>query len=183
MKMFTTESLKIKTFTLAVILFTVLFTAVPDFAQTTESAETTESQKAIEEAPRVVEQPAYEYYYWPEEDLNNFGLSTMGNGKSGSTLGEKTRRTSNIEANAYFKSRKENNDNAGNEDQPEDSKESNEPTYIEPVAQPRAHSASEKPIYEWTDENGTIHITNDLGQVPPEYQNQFYESEPQDSGQ
>ncbi len=107
----------------------------------------------------------------------------MGNGKSGSTLGEKTRRTSNIEANAYLKSKKENKENADSEENTEAGTESREPLYVEPVAQPRAHSASEKPIYEWTDENGTLHITNDLGQVPPEYQNQFYESEPQDSGQ
>ena len=157
----------------------MLFTAPPGFTQTTESGET-ESQKAIDESPIVIEQPAYEYYYWPEEDLNNFSLSTMGQGKSGSTLGDKSQRTSNIEANSYLKSKKENKENKDNADsleKTETGKEPSEPLYVEPVDKPRASSPSRKPIYEWKDEDGTLHITNDLGKVPPEYQNQFYESE------
>jgi len=175
-------SLRIKTFTLIAILLSVLFTATQGFAQTIESDET-ESQKELEEAPKVIEQPAYEYYYWPEEDLNSFGLSTMGKNKSGSTLGDKSQRTSNIEANAYLKSKKENQqNNADDMEKSETRKEPSEPLYVEPVEKPHAQPPSGKPIYEWKDENGTLHMSNDLGKVPTEYQNQFYESEPEGSG-
>lgn len=182
MKILIKRSLMIKT-TLIAILFSVLFTATPGFSQTTESGES-ESQQAIEEAPKVIEQPAYEYYYWPEEDLNNFDLSTMGSGKSGSTLGDKSKRTSNIEANSYLKSQKENQqEKTDSEEGTESTKKSSEPLYVEPVEKPSAQSPSGNPIYEWKDENGTLHMTNDLGKVPPEYQNQFFESEPEGPGQ
>lgn len=159
------------------LFFTIFFIAgfhsYTSFGQTAESPET-QSEEALEEAPKVIEQPAYEYFYWPEEDLNNFGLSTMGQGKSGSTLGEKSRRTSNVEANAYLKSSKE--DKAETIDNTVPAKKPVEPIYTEPVEKPSAHPASDKPIYEWRDENGTLHMTNDLGKVPPEYQDQIYET-------
>ena len=86
------------------ILLTLL--AFPQVSAHAQEQVETESEEAIEQAPVVIEQPAYEYFYWPEEDLNNFGLSTMGEGKSGSTLGTSSGRTSNIEANEYLRSKK-----------------------------------------------------------------------------
>lgn len=108
----------------------------------------------------------------------------MGEGKSGSTLGDKSKRTSNIEVNSYLKSKREEQ-----QDKPEDTessdatKEPSEPQYIEPVEKTNVNTPSGKPIYEWKDENGTLHISNDLGNVPPEYQNQFFESESQEPDQ
>lgn len=176
-------SVTIKKICLTAIILTFLLTATVGFTQTTESGES-ESQEALEQAPKVIEQPAYEYYYWPEEDLNNFDLSTMGSGKSGSTLGDKSKRTSNVEANEYLKSRKEERqEKTDSKEDTESAKKSSEPLYVEPVEKPLTNSPSGKPIYEWKDENGTLHMTNDLGKVPTEYQNQFFESETQDSGQ
>lgn len=140
------------------------------------------SEEAIEQAPRIIEEPAYEYFYWPEEDLNNFGLSTMGEGKSGSTLGSTTGRTSNIEANEYLRSKKEaQNKTEAQEDNTSEAitpSGREEPSY--PVSEEQSSRApSDSPIYEWRDEDGNLHITNDLGKVPPEYQDQLYEAKPE----
>ena len=153
----------------------------PVFAQTGESG----SEEAIEQAHKVIQEPVYEYYYWPEEDLNNFGLSTLGEGKSGSTLGDKSKRTSNVEANEYLKSRKDERQKRKAETQkPEESKRTagqNGPDE-EALAPPESAVPSGKPIYEWRDEDGTLHITNDLGNIPPEYQDQLYESTNEEPG-
>ena len=139
------------------------------------------SEEDVQQAPRIIEEPAYEYFYWPEEDLNNFGLSTMGKGKSGSTLGSSTGRTSNVEANEYLRSKKEarkkieaQEDNNGENVRPSAQEQ---PLYQASELQ-SSKSPSDNPIYEWRDENGNLHITNDLGKVPPEYQDQVYENRP-----
>ena len=108
----------------------------------------------------------------------------MGEGKSGSTLGDKSKRTSNIEVNSYLKSKKEEQqDEPGDIESSDTAKEPSKPRYIEPVEKTKVNTPSGKPIYEWKDENGTLHISNDLGTVPTEYQNQFYESESEGTGQ
>ena len=153
------------------------------FTQTGESV----GEASGTEAPIAIEQPAYKYYYWPEEDLNNFSLSTMGDGKSGSTLGQDTKRRSNLEVNPSLKSKKENYIKSENREEEgekqEADTESTQPLYIEPADKPRAHGPSGNPIYEWKDEDGTIHITNVLGNVPLEYQKDFFESESGETGQ
>ncbi len=163
-------------------LFSAQFTAPQGFTQTEQPVET-QGEASGAQVPIPVEQPAYEYYYWPEEDLNNFGLSTMGDGKSGSTLGQDTKRRSNLEVNAPLKSKKRKGENADNLAETEDGQESNEPLYTEPLNEPRAHEPSGKAMYEWQDEDGTIHITNNLGSVPLEYQKDFFESQDPDTGQ
>lgn len=161
------------------ILLTIL--AVPLVVAQAQESDESASEEAIEQAPRVIEEPAYEYFYWPEEDLNNFGLSTMGEGKSGSTLGTSSGRTSNVEANEYLRSKKDAQKKA--EDSEEDKPKNVRPAeQEEPIYQasevPSSRTPSDNPIYEWRDEDGNLHMTNELGKVPPEYQNQFFEERP-----
>lgn len=148
-------------------------------AQAQESGES-QSEEAIQEAPVVIQEPAYEYFYWPEEDLNNFGLSTMGEGKSGSTLGTSTGRTSNIEANEYLRNSKEarNKAKAQDEMKPESVKPTEQQDIYEAPQPASSKTPSGNPIYEWRDEDGNLHMTNELGKVPPEYQDQFFEENP-----
>jgi len=157
-------------------LFSAQFTAAQGFAQSEESADT-QGEASGAEAPVVIEQPAYEYYYWPEEDLNNFGLSTMGDGKSGSTLGQDTQRKSNIEVNSSLRSKKENEKMPENGEESEADTKQAKPLYTEPADKPSSHSASGNPIYQWKDEEGNIHVTNELGKVPLEYQKEVLESQ------
>ena len=163
------------------ISFIALFFPVPDGRSQTNDPSETPGEEAIDQAPKTIEQPAYEYYYWPEEDLNNFGLSTIGEGKSGSTLGDKSKRTSNIEANEYLRSAKENRENTGEQEKEESQNEQAEPLIVEPVERSISGAPSDRPMYEWKDKDGNLHITNDLGKVPQEYQDQVYEA--RDTGQ
>lgn len=108
----------------------------------------------------------------------------MGEGGSGSTLGTKSGRTSNIEANEYLRSKKENRQEKKAEaENTEDSGPIDEPFNEEAPQTQSSYAPSGKPIYEWRDENGTLHISNDLGNVPPEYQDQLFEAQTEDSGE
>ena len=82
--------------------------AYPAFAQyedaepgedQTQPQEGAQNQEQTPSEPVIVPEQPYEYYYWPEEDLDNFGLSTLGQGQGGSTLGRGLQRKSNIEVN------------------------------------------------------------------------------------
>ena len=107
----------------------------------------------------------------------------MGEGKSGSTLGTRSGRTSNVEANEYLRSKKENREKKeADAEKPQEISPADQP-YEEVSETLSTSSPSGKPMYEWRDENGTLHISNDLGNVPPEYQDQLFEAQTESSGE
>ncbi len=131
-------------------------------------------------APVVIEQQPYEYYYWPEENLDNFGLSTLGRGQGGSTLGRDLRRKSNLEVN----SPKEPPGEEGDADDESEDTESGTMLYPPEEAaddsgainnEAPEPSPKESEFYEWVDEKGNVHITNNIGDVPLEYQKEIYD--------
>jgi hypothetical protein len=126
-------------------------------------------QSAEGSRPQVIGEQPYKYYYWPEVNLNNFGLSTLGNGQGGNTMGRSLKRKSNLEVNSPQQPEKSSRyaeESPGMVFSPEGEDIDSE-TVIEEEA-PRT-PASEKPIYEWVDEQGTLHITNNIGDVPLKY--------------
>ena len=144
--------------------------------QTTPSGQTADPNNP----PVDIRQQPYEYYYWPEENLDNFGLSTLGSGEGGSTLGRTLKRKSNIEVNSPKEPEKdaqgtdggpEGGDNGTALFPPEEG-DIDSGTVVEEEA-PQS-SPSESPIYEWVDDKGNIHITNNIGDVPLKYQQEIY---------
>lgn len=121
-------------------------------------------------APIVIEEEPYEYYYWPDEDLDNFGLSSMGRG---TTMGETPERKSNLEANPV-KPRPTPAPEEGDETPPGESPGAG--TAAEPDAG-RQTGASGTHFYKWVDDKGGLHFTNNIGEVPPEYRQQIYRRE------
>lgn len=172
------------------ILILLLFRVPGVFAQSEEASSTqdaAESQGAPDASEPIVniqEQP-YKYYYWPDEDLNNFGLSSMGGGKTGTTLGSTSERKSNLEVNATEKPEDERQDGAESpEDEDIEPDSTTAPDYgDETTGASEDYSptpASDTPIYKWVDDKGTIHITNNLGDVPLEYQQDYYKRKEND---
>jgi hypothetical protein len=159
----------------------VLFPAGPVFAQTgaedsvEENAESQNPQGSSEDIV-TIEQPAYEYFYWPNEDLNSFGLSTMGSGKSGTSMGTESERTSNLQVNPPSKRHQDDKgtefDEAGG-DGPIPSGEEYPDAPGSAIETP-SNPVSNNPIYKWVDDDGNLHITNNLGDVPTEYQEEVY---------
>lgn len=109
----------------------------------------------------------------PSDSLNPYGLSSMGGSTevdyrdAAGTLGTKSKRPSNVEVNKALEQVKE--------EQVDETGEAPGDSFIEAdvvnQAAPRT-SGRHMNIYRWTDENGVLHVTNDLGTVPPEYQEQ-----------
>jgi hypothetical protein len=157
----------------------VLFPVDPVFAQTgTEESveENAEIPQGSSQDIVTIEEPAYEYFYWPNEDLNSFGLSSMGSGKSGTTLGTGSQRTSNLEVNPPPKRHQEDkgaefDETGGDGPIPPGEEYTDAPgAVIETPSNP----ASDNPIYKWVDDEGNLHITNNLGDVPAEYREELY---------
>lgn len=153
------------------VLASLLCAAYEGKAQSEEG----ETAPAEQQKPVVIEQPAYEYFYWPDEDLNNFGLSSMGGGKRGTTMGSESERKSNIEVNASLKSRKEKASDSEEAPQPGAAvEETGNPEPYESTSEVRP-PASKSRMYEWVDDKGVTHFTNNIGDVPVEYQQQYLE--------
>ena len=118
--------------------------------------------------------PAYDVY--PGVDLNPFGLSTMSGSKDvdyregAGTLGTTTKRASNLEVNRPKEPAPEEDADTSNQDSQDSFIEADIVNQPPPsVSRKREH------IYRWTDEEGVLHVTNDLGTVPPQYQEQALE--------
>jgi hypothetical protein len=170
--------------------------AYPAFAQyedtepgggQTQPGEGAQNQEQTPGGPAVIEEQPYEYYYWPEEDLDNFGLSTLGQGQGGSTLGRGLQRKSNIEVNSPKEPPQavedaEGKSGDGDEDTdlfpPEEAGDENVSVDEVSPASPR-----ESEFYEWVDEKGIVHITNNIGDVPPEYQKEIYDRKASPEGE
>ena len=109
------------------------------------------------------------YYYWPDENLNPYGMSTLGNEGGGSTFGKTTDKPSNLQVNPPMQERMQNQENVDdvtNNIPLEDTPITEEPTSV--GSSPSA-PAKKGPMYMWVDDNGVIQVTNDLGSVPTKY--------------
>jgi hypothetical protein len=110
------------------------------------------------------------YYYWPDENLNPFGMSTLGNDEGGSTLGKSTKRPSNLQVNPPMQ---EEMPDENNIDDVTNTKNISDEDTLSPqesisVGSPST-PAKKGPMYKWVDDNGVIQVTNDLGSVPTKY--------------
>jgi hypothetical protein len=169
-------------FFLLFILVSTIYTPVISFCQSTSGGTGIVSPNAQppsggSQAPDVLQgQPDFpDYIVAPRDNLNPFGLSTMSGSKdvdyrgSVGTLGTTTKRPSNLEVNSPKEQIPEegaDKSNQGSEDSFIEADIVNQP----PPSSSRKHK--EVSIYRWTDEEGVLHVTNDLGTVPPKYQEQ-----------
>lgn len=159
----------------------VLFPVEPVFAQT-EAEDAVEENAASQNAQGssqdmvTIEEPAYEYFYWPDEDLNSFGLSSIGSGKSGTTLGTGSQRTSNLQVNPPLKRHQEDKGTEFDETGGDGPIPPGEEYIDAPGAaiETPSNPASDNPMYKWVDDEGNLHITNNLGDVPAEYREELY---------
>ncbi|GEM_PF-1159803 len=160
-----------------------LFSAVPAYPQSGTAP-------APAPAPAPADFPSY--IVVPSEDLNPYDLSTMQkstetNYRDGTgTLGTSLQRSSNIEVNEALQKQKQERMKAAEEAKAKSLKESDEPEGVAappeegsgPADMPQLGDAArdlETPgvrggLFTWTDEQGVLHATNDIGQVPIKYQ-------------
>ncbi|HML94071.1 MAG TPA: hypothetical protein PKC29_01435 [Thermodesulfobacteriota bacterium] len=131
-----------------------------------------------------------QYIVTPRDDLNPYDLSTMQKTtgidyrKGEGTLGTTTQPSSNIEVNEALRKSREEREKAARKKAEEEAAAEKESGAEEGAeAGPSAPSEMAGPegddlsvpgvrggLFTWTDENGVLHATNDLGQVPIEYQ-------------
>ena len=141
-------------------------------------------------APDIVNTPPDfpEYIVTPREDLNPYDLSTMDKSTETEyrdgvgTLGTTEKRSSNIEINESLRMRKEEREKSRQESQKKSEEEQNGSTTGKVSSDPAPKKDISSPgvrggLFTWTDENGVLHATNDLGQVPVKYQVQALENQ------
>ncbi len=131
-------------------------------------------------------QPAPEfpdYIVRPSEDLNPYGLSSLGtttedgaiNDPSGSLGTKTTNRPSNREVNESIKDKKQQKTEQKNAQQVK--QQSSDTVVEEEVIQYNEVSTSRpknsKGMIKWVDNEGIVHITNNIGSVPPQYRDQL----------
>jgi hypothetical protein len=147
-------------------------------------------------APAPADFPSY--IVTPSEDLNPYDLSTMQKStgidyrKGAGTLGTTTERGSNIEINAALQKKREERLKAAQDaktksdakEAAEEGGQQNSPQEITPSEGPQLGDSAkelETPgvrggLFTWTDDQGVLHATNDIGQVPIKYQMEAIQS-------
>ena len=122
---------------------------------------------------------------YPYEDLNPFGLSTLGPGDDeynteGSTLGTDLKRKSNIEVNQPRERKQpevtneEETVSGGEESAGEGGEEA-----VEVIPEESSEVLIPSPLnktsgfYKWVDKDGVLHVTDNPGSIPQEYQGQL----------
>lgn len=147
------------------------------------------SQSGPAPAPAPADFPSY--IVVPSEDLNPYDLSTMQKStetdyRDGTgTLGTSVQRQSNIEVNEALQKKKQERMKASQEakaknaNAPEDEEGEGAPPEEGITAGPPELGDSARDLetpgvrgglFTWTDEQGVLHATNDIGQVPIKYQ-------------
>ncbi len=117
---------------------------------------------------------------YPREDLDNFGLSSLGKttglgeGLKGSTLGKDANRKSNLEVNKP-RQKKESEQNAEESVGESDTGSSEIESVSESTPIGYTSPGKREGLFTWKDQNGVVHVTNDLGSVPVKYQAQIIE--------
>lgn len=124
------------------------------------------------------EQPDFpNYMVYPSEDLNPFGLSTIDKSAEmdyrddSSTLGVSSKRPSNLEVNAPREKLPLKEGEEAGEEEIEDIGLSSES--VSSVS-----SGKSGKVYTWKDDKGVLHVSNNLGSVPIEYQQQVVTETP-----
>ena len=151
------------------------------------------SQTAPAPAPAAPTPPDFPHYIvTPRDDLNPYDLSTMQKStetdyrQGAGTLGTTTQPGSNIEVNQALQKSREERQKAAQKKAEEEAAAENESGAEGVEARPAGPAAPSEMVgperddlsvpgvrgglFTWTDENGVLHATNDLGQVPIEYQ-------------
>lgn len=160
----------------AILIFTLVLATFEVRAQEDEGGAAGEEAPAAPEgaeAPVVIEEEPYEYYYWPDEDLDNFGLSSMG---EGTTMGKTPQRKSNLEVNPA-KPKPTPLPEDEEETPPDESTGAAAGVTPPEAGAGRQTGDSGAAFYRWVDDKGNLHITNNIGEVPLEYQQQIYRQE------
>lgn len=156
-------------------------------------------QSTAPAAPAPADFPSY--IVVPSEDLNPYDLSTMQkstetNYRDGAgTLGTSVQRQSNIEVNEALQKKKQERMKAAAEAKAKSLKEAegaegegvSPDEGVNPAEAPRLGDAAEGletpgvrgGLFTWTDEQGVLHATNDIGQVPIKYQVEALENSSQ----
>jgi len=133
-----------------------------------------------------------QYIVTPRDDLNPYDLSTMQKTegieyrKGEGTLGTTTQPSSNIEVNEALQKSREERQKAALKKAEEEAAVPEESGAESAEAGPSGPAAPNEMVgpegedlsvpgvrgslFTWTDENGVLHATNDLGQVPIKYQ-------------
>lgn len=158
-----------------------------------ESISQTAPAPAPAPAPGAPTPPDFpQYIVTPRDDLNPYDLSTMQKTegidyrKGEGTLGTTTQPSSNVEVNQALQKSKEERQKAAlkkAEEKAAAEKESAAEGAEAGTSGPAAPNEMVGPdggdlsvpgvrgsLFTWTDENGVLHATNDLGQVPIKYQ-------------
>ncbi len=167
-----------------------LFPSVSAFPQSTAPA-----APAPPPAPVPADFPSY--IVTPSEDLNPFNLSTMQkstetNYRDGvGTLGTSLQRPSNIEVNEALQRKRQERikaaeqsraknlpapEGGGSEGPPSEESAPSGPPDLGDSARDLETPGVRGGLFTWTDDQGVLHATNDIGQVPIEYQVQALEN-------
>ncbi len=113
----------------------------------------------------------------PKEDLDLFENSRL-NGQS--TLTPKIIRKSNVEVNAEIERSREERNNALEEEKTTVQTTTEEKLAAQDdknsVNGTSDFSSGSSALFRWTDKDGIMHVTDNLGSVPPEYRDQAYNS-------
>ena len=117
---------------------------------------------------QVATQPAQPpwYFYWPTEDPDNFQYSGLGSSSLSGT--NNFQRRSNVEIN------KRAEEEAGNSTE---SAAIDPSTSIDVDTEITGNNIDSRPasssnIFKWVDDEGVVHVTNNLGSIPEKYRDQ-----------
>ena len=107
------------------------------------------------------------YFYWPTENADNFEYSELGNSslRGGNTF----QRKSNVEVNKKVEEEEgitalSAPDTSTSIDVEIDADTAGNSLGSRPV--------SSSPIYKWVDDEGVVHVTNEIGSIPEKYRDQ-----------
>lgn len=154
-------------------------------------------------APGVPTPPDFpQYIVTPRDDLDPYDLSTMqkstesGYREGTGTLGTTPEQSSNIQINEALNKSRQERLKASQKQAAEEEAEEEAGTAAEASVQAPGQAAGPQSagpqgddlstpgvrgsLFTWTDENGVLHATNDLGQVPIEYQIEALENSKSD---
>ncbi len=124
-----------------------------------------------------------DYIVRPSEDLNPYGLSSLGTtteegaiDDAAGSLGNKTsNRPSNLDVNKSIQEKKLKEQEEAKAQEPSNNQpvETIEEEAIEYNSVSNSRPKSSSGMIKWVDDNGVQHITNNVGSVPPQYRDQI----------
>ena len=131
------------------------------------------------QAPSPLDFP--QFIITPSEDLDQFENSRLNRTKTHnrygqSTLTPKIIRKSNVEVNAELEKRREERLEALEKENAEDEQNTNTQDSAGSADNTNFNAPGTSELFRWTDKDGILHVTDDLGSVPPEYRDQAYNS-------